>query len=118
MKKEDLRSGMIVQTRQGGFGMILLNTTNGDIIGGGTHTFNHNERLWKPLENLSDDLTSREYGNDIVKIYNANANYIFGTFDTKLLTCIWERPVTPIEMTMDEIANKLGIDVDRLKIIK
>lgn len=96
MRKEDLRSGMIVQTKQGDLGIVLLNTTNGDIIGGGTNTILNTGRTWKPLDNLNDDLTSPTNENDIIKIYNGGGNCYFGTFDTKLLTCIWERPVTPI----------------------
>jgi hypothetical protein len=117
MKKEDLKSGMIVEDRNGNLGMVLLNTTNGDIIGGGNDDFTDVERIWRPLEGVKDDLTGREKANDIVKIYNVTTNCNFGTFNTKILTCIWER-LEPIEMTIGEIATKLGIDVNRLKIIK
>jgi hypothetical protein len=117
MKKEDLKSGMIVEDRIGNLGMVLLNTTDGDIIGGGTDDFTDGERIWRPLENVKDDLTGREKASDIVKIYNGASNYHFGTFNTEVLNCIWER-LEPIEMTIGEIATKLGIDANRLKIIK
>lgn len=116
MKKEDLRSGMIVETRNRKLGIVLLNTTNGDIIGGAGG--NENINTWKPLDSFDDNLSSDFPQCDIVKIYNASSNMYFGTFDTSKLNCIWERPVDIKELTMEEIADKFGIDVSLLRIVK
>lgn len=117
MKKEDLKSGMVVVTRDGNKGIVLLGTTNGDIIGG---CGEYHGATWKPLDALNDDLTSNYEGEyDIVKIYNTSGNKNFGTIDLDKLQLIWERPEPKfVELTMDQIAEKLGIDVELLKIIK
>jgi hypothetical protein len=42
----------------------------------------------------------------------------FGSFNEYDLKLIWTRPVEPIELTMEQIADKFNIEVSRLKIIK
>ncbi len=64
--KADLKTGMILVSRNGGKSMVLLNTTHGDISSGET---------WFPLTSLREDLTKlsppvKDY--DIVKIYQPN----------------------------------------------
>lgn len=118
MKKEDLRSGMVVVTREGNKGIVLLGTTNGNIIGGCGDGYYGS---WKPYDAIADDLTSCHGGSeyDIVKIYDANGNKNFGTIDLDKLQLIWERPESKVvELTIDQIAEKLGINVELLKIIK
>ena len=118
MKKEDLRSGMVVITRKGQKGIVLLGTTNGNIIGG-CGDYGHGS--WKPFDSINDDLTSCHGGSeyDIVKIYNSDSNNKLGTTDLDKLQLIWER-LEPkfVELTIDQIAEKLGINVELLKIIK
>ena len=120
MKKEDLKSGMIVETRSGKLGMVLLDTAEGDIIGGGTN-ITDNERMWMPLNSLSDDLTYTTYPGrndaDIVKVYKPTLNNRYGSFDVDKTLLVWERKET-IELSFEEIAKRLGIDPKQLKIIK
>jgi hypothetical protein len=118
MKKSDLKSGMIIERRNGDKGMVLLNTSKGDIIGGGGGS---GYKTWGGLDNYNDDLTYNScgiHGYDIVKIYDADCNMGFGSFGTDYLNLIWTRPVEPIELTMEQIADKFNIEVSRLKIIK
>ena len=118
MKKEDLKSGMIVETRKGKLGMVLLDTANGDIIGGGCH-IGGDERTWMPLDALNDDLTYPGCPeSDIVKVYKPGCgNNIHGSFDVNSMSLVWERKET-IELSFEEIASRLGIDPKQLKIIK
>jgi hypothetical protein len=116
MKKSDLKSGMIIERKDGEKGIVLLNTSNGDIIGGAGGGKN---KTWCGLYNYREDLT---YGGledtTIVKVYDADSNMNFGSFNEYDLKLIWTRPVEPIELTMEQIADKFNIEVSRLKIIK
>ena len=116
MKKSDLKSGMIVEKENGDRGIVLLNTSNGDIIGGAG---GGNDKTWCGLYNYREDLT---YGGvdaaTIMKVYDACSNMNFGSFNEYDLKLIWTRPVEPIELTMEQIADKFDIEVSRLKIIK
>ena len=116
MKKSDLKSGMIIERRNGEKGIVLLNTSNGDIIGGAGGGDN---KTWCGLYNYREDLTygSLEHAT-VVKVYNAGSNMNFGSFNEYDLKLIWTRPVEPIELTMEQIADKFNIEVSRLKIIK
>ena len=56
----------------------------------------------------------------IVKAYQINrpgALHKTFTYDTHL-TLVWEKPKEEVELTMQQIADKFGIDVDQLKIKK
>jgi hypothetical protein len=118
MKKEDLRSGMVVVTREGNKGIVLLGTTNGNVIGGCGDPYSGS---WKSFDAITDDLTSRAGGSeyDIVKIYDADSNKNLGTINLDKLQLIWERSEPKfVELTIEQIAEKLGINAELLKIIK
>jgi hypothetical protein len=116
MKKSELKSGMVVKTRGGELGIILLGTSNGDIIGG----CGIDNAIWKPLDGMKDTLEGSEGYYDIIEVYNSYSNFLFGSLDLNKLDLVWSRPVPPtyIELTIDEIAERLDIDVNLLKIIK
>ena len=118
MKKSELKSGMVVENRRGKRGIVFLNSCNGDVIGGGEYSWD--EGTWGPLDNFDDDLKSF-LGNvayDIVKVYNPNSNRYFGQISGMSNSdLIWER-VDIVELTMEDIAEKFGIDVNNLKIKK
>ncbi len=116
MKKSDLKSGMIIERKNGEKGIVLLNTSNGDIIGGAG---GGNNKTWCGLDNYNDDLLYMGLNHaTIVKVYDACSNMNFGSFNEYDLKLIWTRPVEPIELTMEQIADKFNIEVSRLKIIK
>ena len=117
MKKKDLKTGMIVETRSGKLGMVLLDTAEGDIIGGGTHIAD-DTRTWMPLNSLNDDLTYPLRDDaDIVKVYRPTLNNRYGSFDVNKTLLVWQREET-IELSFEEIAKRLGVDPQQLKIIK
>lgn len=116
MKRSGLKTGMIVEKRNGELGFVLLGTSNGDIIA----SDNGNKfGDWCPIEaNYDEGLMYRDDDdrhNDIVKIYDGGTNKDYLTMESKLL--VWERK-EPIEITLDEIAKKFGVDVKQLKIKK
>ena len=116
MKRSELKSGMVVKTRGGDLGIVLLGTSNGDIIGG----CGKDNATWKPLDVMKNNLNGREECYDIIEVYDSYSNFLFGSLDLNKLNLIWSRPIPPtyIELTIDEIAERLDIDVNLLKIIK
>jgi len=118
MKKSELRSGMMVKTRNGQRAIVMLNTPNGDAIVGGEG--NYNNYTWQYLSSYNEDLTCKIPGceiSDIVKVYRFQSNMKGASFDRPESDVIWERK-EPIELTMDEIARKFNIPVSQLKIKK
>ena len=106
--KSDLKTGMIVEQRDGIKATVLLGTANGDIIAGGT---------WYPIkQNLKEDLKG-VYGHqyDIVKVYQPNSNMSY--LNVKHIhTLVWER----IEETEDqkhlrELREQYNVLGDKIK---
>lgn len=110
--KNDLKAGMVVRTRNN----IMWLVVNNDLISEGNY---------KKLSDYSDDLTISDFHNyDIVEVYD-NVNCWRLGF-SKCLTnvriradgeLIWRRKKIK-EFTMQEIADKLNIPVDELRIKK
>lgn len=104
--KKDLRTGMLVETRNGDIAMVLLGTANGDIISGGT---------WADLEEYSDDLlkSSFEEEGDITKVYQPiyNPDYLEYGISKELANLVWERPVekTKEQIEREAIQAKIAI---------
>ena len=72
--KKDLKTGMIIETKDGHKAMVLLGTNNGDIISG---------EIWSPLECYVDDLTCRvDRQMDIIKVYQPKTNKQYLNKDT------------------------------------
>jgi hypothetical protein len=116
MRKNDLKTGMVIETRDGCRGIVLLGTKDGDVIGGCGE--NWEEGYWKPMSDLREDLKgSVEGDSDIMKIYVPNSNRNYGSLKEMGLNKIWGR-VDQVELTMDEIAAKFGVEVNNLKIKK
>ena len=118
MKKSELKSGMVIEDRRGKRGIVLIGSTQGDVIGG-LGDIGGNKSTWGCLGSFNDDLTStygREY--DIMKVFNPDDNLSFGkVFYFIKSYLIWKR-VEAVELTMEEIADKFGVDVNNLKIKK
>lgn len=100
MKKQDLRSGMTVEYRDGDRRLVLLNSKNGDvlveIINGRCITVNNLKYYNEKLESLDGD---GKYL-DIVKVFDIN---------NKL---IWERKEIPqqINITINATLDQGNID--------
>lgn len=117
MKKSDLKSGMIVEFRNGKQDIVMLNPdcTDKELISldGG----------YLRLDDYNEDLTCRIASNvnwDIMKIYSLGSKIVHILSNTKETLnnkkLILERVTPPTEMTISEIEKKLGIK--NLKIIK
>ena len=103
MRKQDLKTGMIVENQNGQFGKILLNTSQGDVIGGSSNA----DDFWCDLDSYDDDLERSDWGSDkIIKVYEACYNKNAASLKVRG-DLIWERETTP-EYTMEELTDKLG----------
>jgi hypothetical protein len=116
MKKSDLRSGMIVVTRDGRKGIVLLGTANGNVIGG--IGLGHGVSTWMPFDSLTEDLKSLKTASDITAVYVADSNMQYGSTDLDKLGLLWQRPVELVELTIAEIADRFGIDPALIRIKK
>ena len=119
MTKADLKSGMIVEFRNGKQDMVMLNP---DCKGREFIGLNESGGGYMPLCEYDEDLTKIN-GNtawDIVKVYSVGEKIssIFSNeeYALRYKKLIWERKEKPVEMTIAEIEEKLGIK--NLKIIK
>lgn len=86
--KSDLKTGMVIEQRNGDKAMVLLGTANGDIVSGQT---------WYSLTSLKEDLTN-QYSRgcyDIVKVYQPRSNLDYLGLDSiwDQYNVIWEREV-------------------------
>lgn len=113
MKKSDLRSGMIVEDAEGNQGIVLLNSPNGDIVGG----MGGGEGIWFPLAAIDENFnrkgkTSFERER-FEKIYSARSNCFLGS----ARDLIWERK-NEVVLSLEDIAEKFGVDVNQIKINK
>ena len=86
MKKNDIKIGMVVETRDGDF--YLIKEKEGDIILAGKYA-------WSSLSTYSDELkwclNGKEHLLDIMKIYKCDACLIDTLFNKEFLTLLWER---------------------------
>jgi hypothetical protein len=75
MKKSDLKSGMLIKTGAGSWGIVMLGTPQGDSIVRGRDAEGV-EYTWFPMENLSDDLTddSRQLTYRVDEVYSYSSN--------------------------------------------
>ena len=115
--KDDLKDWMIVETAK--HSIFLVDKTHGYLIHSGEHM---------SLTSYTDDLKCT--GNySIVKVYEPKRGlefflklYLDGTIKSSFrkieedLNLIWERDEKPVEMTIAEIEEKLGIK--NLKVVK
>lgn len=80
MKKSDLKDGMIVEYKDGKFGLKL-----------GARIISQNEHL--ELEDLEENLTTTNEQDVIVRVYESVNVYFFSEINDKnKLKLIWERP--------------------------
>lgn len=106
MTLNDLKTGMIVKTREGKYNIVMRDFIDaGDILAG--LSFNNKiSGTWTSLSNYNQDMTHCALPNlDIVNVY-ASSVYSADT-PTKLL---WERKEYK-EVTMQEIEEKFGCKV-------
>lgn len=107
MKKSDLKPGMVVEYASGGKRLVVIINNKLYLIG---------ENMYATLESFDDDLNCSINSLNIVKIYQPVTASNFSSL-LKCTNCIWER-ITEVTVTMEEIAEKFGINVEQLKIKK
>jgi len=101
MKKSDLKTGMLVENRNGKIGLVMLQTSNGDVLVGGGN-IPDSQQTWSPFRSLNEDLTYPGLpGSDIVKVYEFPSNSEGASFKKDRRNLIWERKDTIIELTSD-----------------
>lgn len=87
MNKSQLKTGMVVQLRDGQRARVLLGTGNsGDIISGDT---------WFPIDSMSKDMRygrSNDYPeSDVMKVYQPQNNGAHSNINSPNMDLIWER---------------------------
>lgn len=108
MRKEDLKVGMVVETREGGLFMLMPHDDVDDDL-----VFS-NENSWIKFKNFNNDLTHSKFEDlDIMKVYGftndpAKAT-IVSTDNRKLL---WERREKKKKMTVAEVESILGYGIE------
>lgn len=106
MTLDDLKTGMIVKTREGKYNIVMRDFIDeGDILTG--LSFNNKiSDTWTSLSNYNQDMTNSRFPHiDIMSVY-ASYPYSADT-PTRLL---WERKEYK-EVTMKEIEEKFGCKV-------
>lgn len=102
-KKSDLRSGMVVENRQGQRSLVLLNAPEGDMLVGDD---NNEFKTWMPLSSLTNDLTysNTSFKYDIVKVYDYTNNSSAATFSA-YRELLWAREEDTVELNGEYIAE-------------
>lgn len=102
--KADLKSGMVVENAQKRKALVI-----NDIL-----IFNTS---FDPLKNYKEDLTSRTVPElDIIKVYKQSDFWGAGlSGGIQYEELLWKRE-EPLEVTMQEIADKFGVSVEQLRI--
>jgi anti-sigma28 factor (negative regulator of flagellin synthesis) len=104
MKKSDLRTGMLVQTREGYFALVMLNTETEDCLvsDGGS-----NDRAWCMLDTYNEDL--ERFGipsSDIVAVYSSKrSNQHRGSFSTLHRDRLWKRETVSVKLNSEYTAK-------------
>jgi hypothetical protein len=102
MEKSDLRTGMLCILRNGEKSLVMLNTSNGDILAGSD---GEEGQCWFPLDGLNDDLTkaSGQSKYDVMFIYDYHANDMKASFSTSKRILLWERKEEKPILTLDGV---------------
>lgn len=123
MKKSDLKTGMIIETRNGREYVVFIDTCKPKYIvtedyydeqGRISLIINYNSHKWTSLSYYDEDLcrNNGDKSSDITKVYIPVHPYSFMDItyeDGRNL--IWERPEPIKEMTMKELEEHFGCKV-------
>ena len=88
MKRSELKTGMLLEDREGRIGIVMLGTSNGDVVVGDGKREN---RMWKSLKSY------REH--DIVKVYGFSSNMHGADFNTVGRPLLFDRNSIKISLT-------------------
>lgn len=106
MTLDDLKTGMIVKTREGKYNIVMRDFIDeGDILAG-LSCNNKISDTWTSLSNYNQDMTNSEFPHiDIMSVYSS---YLYSVDIPKKL--LWERKEYK-EVTMREIEEMFGCKV-------
>ena len=108
MTKKELKTGMVVEYRDGDKRMVLLGNQVGDVLICGTG--------WEDLDNYRDDLCHNHHEQlDIVAVYEPHHKREMNPLCWKEQKCIWRRSEVK-EVTLSEIAEKFGVSVESIRV--
>jgi len=96
-KKEDLKTGMLIERRNGKKALVLKDTDKGDLL--------NFKDSWDNLNSYNEDLTSKTYKKaDIMKVHTTSNNLFFApNYWHRFDKIVWQRTETK-EMTVSELA--------------
>lgn len=109
MKKSDLKTGMVVELRNGAKYMVLLNTPFGDVL--------VRNRWWVTLDNFNFNLLHCAHDFDILRIYRPEEVYQIGFECWGDMKMMWERG-EPKKMTLADVEDALGYPVEIVEEVK
>lgn len=122
MNLKEIKAGMLVEVEDTDKSEDSVNTYLCII------TYNNSNELvlssplyWCPLDCFNNKKLTYNIGYNtikIMKIYDRTCARFAFSLNANDRILLWERPKEQIELTMDEIASKFGIDVSQLKIKK
>lgn len=108
MKKSDLKPGMVIEYANGERRLVVEFHDTLALL---------SNNSWGDLENISEGLEcSINKDFTINKVYEPWSMLGLSSMLKCVHPCIWERK--SVELTMEEIAEKFGINVEQLKIKK
>ena len=109
MKKNDLKAGMIVETVNKKLYLLVSNERDG--------LYGLNNEGWLRLLDFSEDLKCiHSESCSINKVYSGQQPVGLQYLNNFKGNLLWEREKEKIELTLGDIANKLGIPVEQLRI--
>ncbi|UXQ88797.1 protein of unknown function DUF5320 [Tenacibaculum phage Larrie] len=112
MYKSDLKTGFVIENRDGKFGLVMKDTSRGDVIAANLEK--NVEKTWCTLSSYNEDLTSKSNKIfDIVRVFDnlsRQSNNNAASLSDKG-SLIWERP-KPKKMTINDIEKELGYKIE------
>ena len=106
MTKDDLKTGMVVELKNGTKYMVLLDTPCGDVL--------IRDAAWSPFSRYDHNLNQDNLYDPlcgIARVYKPNGEYQMERKYWGEMELIWERQ-KPKKMTLAEIEAELGYPVD------
>lgn len=122
MKKSELKTGMIVETREGKEYVVFIDVCKTRYVSenyNGNDSVLVNNNIWLSLDDYEDNMLHSGKNNsfDIIKVYIPNHPYSFidTSYEKSQRNLIWKRIEEAKEMTMEELEKHFGC---KIKIVK
>jgi hypothetical protein len=120
MKKSDLKTGMLVKTRGGSYGLVMINTASGKdcIVSNGEG----DDKSWFPLTSLEEDLKyskgkySDNSDSDIVEVWGWSSNMKAASLSTEGRDLLWKRIDNKTISLNDEYVAVVDFETSMIKV--